>query len=218
MPEPRTPMFGMYLPQVSMSFPTIVTRVLAAEEAGFDSVWFMDHMATPMAPQRDSLEGWTLVSALGSLTSTVRLGHLVLCDKFRHPALLAKMAATLDVLALLFTGEKVSYEGRYVSLNDAICLPLKGMSRNGPWLGGRVDGRPSEIFREHVYVAPYHEENIPALVDLIGADRVLLGSDFPHPEGLAHPRDFAAGLSDLPTEDVRRIMRDNGRELVGLGV
>ena len=94
---------------------------------------------------------------------------------------------------------------------------MKGMGRNGPWLGGRVEGRPSEIFHEHVYVAPYHEENIPALVELIGADRVVLGSDFPHPEGLAHPPDFAAGLSDLPSEDVRRIMRDNGRQLVGLG-
>lgn len=94
---------------------------------------------------------------------------------------------------------------------------MKGMGRNGPWLGGMVEGRPSEIFREHVYVAPYHEENIPALVELIGADRVVLGSDFPHPEGLAHPRDFAAGLSDLSDEDVRRIMRDNGRQLVGLG-
>lgn len=158
-------MFGVYLPQVSMSFPTIVTRVSAAEEAGFDSVWFMDHMATPMAPQRESFEGWTLVSALGPLTSTIRLGHLVLCDAFRHPALLAKMAATLDVitegrfelglgwgsvptelriygfreepprkrsermaetlevLELLFTGEAVSYEGRYVSLHEAVCLP-----------------------------------------------------------------------------------------------
>lgn len=94
---------------------------------------------------------------------------------------------------------------------------MKGMGRNGPWLGGRVEGRPSKIFREHVTVAPYHEENIPALVELIGAERVVLGSDFPHPEGLAHPRDFAAGLGELTGNDVRRIMRDNGRQLVGLG-
>jgi len=94
---------------------------------------------------------------------------------------------------------------------------MKGMGRNGPWLGGRVEGRPSEIFKEHVTVAPYHEEDIAALVSLIGADRVVLGSDFPHPEGLKNPADFVEGLITLPDDDVRKVMRDNGRRLVGLG-
>jgi predicted TIM-barrel fold metal-dependent hydrolase len=93
---------------------------------------------------------------------------------------------------------------------------MKGMGRNGPWLGGRVDGRPSEIFREHVYVSPYHEEDIVALAGLIGSDRVLLGSDYPHPEGLKNPADFADGLTSLSDREVRGIMRDNGRRLIGL--
>ncbi|MFN2537233.1 MAG: amidohydrolase family protein, partial [Mycobacteriales bacterium] len=46
---------------------------------------------------------------------------------------------------------------------------MKGMGRNGPWLGGRVEGRPSEIFKRHVFVSPYHEEDIVSLVDMIGA-------------------------------------------------
>ena len=92
---------------------------------------------------------------------------------------------------------------------------MKGMGRNGPWPGGYVTGRPSEIVREHVYVAPYHEEDIPALVELYGADRVLFGSDYPHPEGLAVPADFAHGLRGLSDRDVRRIMRDNFCELLG---
>ena len=93
---------------------------------------------------------------------------------------------------------------------------MKGMGRNGPWPGGRVHGRPSEIFREHVYVSPHHEEDIVALSGLIGTDRVVLGSDYPHVEGLKNPADFADALTPLPDGDVRKIMRDNGRDLVGL--
>lgn len=82
-----------------MDYATIRDRVLVAEDAGFDSLWLMDHMAAPMAPEFDSFEGWTLLSALAIVTEKIRLGHLVLCDSFRQPALLAKMAATLDVIS-----------------------------------------------------------------------------------------------------------------------
>ena len=91
--------FGLFLPQLRMSFDTILERTLAAEAAGFDSVWLMDHLAAPAAPGWDTLEGWTLAAGLATRTSRIRLGHLVTCDPFRHPAVLAKMAATLDVLS-----------------------------------------------------------------------------------------------------------------------
>lgn len=91
--------FGLYLPQMRMPYDTILERVQIAERAGFDSVWLMDHFAPPMAVEQPSLEGWTLASALAARTETIRLGHLVLCASYRHPALLAKMAATLDVIS-----------------------------------------------------------------------------------------------------------------------
>jgi len=91
---------------------------------------------------------------------------------------------------------------------------MHGMGRNGPWLGGRLDGRPSEIFREHVYVAPYHEEDVVALAARIGDDRVLFGSDFPHPEGLAEPAEFATRVEPLGPEATTRIMRTNLRTLL----
>ena len=93
------PWFGIYLPQLRMSFDRILERTLAAEAAGFDSVWLMDHFTAPAAPEVDTFEGWTVASALAARTSTIRIGHLVLCDPFRHPVLLAKMAATLDVIS-----------------------------------------------------------------------------------------------------------------------
>lgn len=93
---------------------------------------------------------------------------------------------------------------------------MKGMGRHGHWVGGKVAGRPSEIFREHVWVCPFHEEDVVSLVDLIGSERVVFGSDFPHPEGLARPADFAGLLDGLDEHAVRRIMRDNTGELLGL--
>jgi alkanesulfonate monooxygenase SsuD/methylene tetrahydromethanopterin reductase-like flavin-dependent oxidoreductase (luciferase family) len=91
--------FGLYLPQLRMSFDRILERTLAAEAAGFESVWLMDHLTAPLAPEVDTYEGWTVATALAAHTPTIRIGHLVLCDPFRHPALLAKMVATLDVIS-----------------------------------------------------------------------------------------------------------------------
>ena len=95
-PAPR---FGVFLPQLRMSFEALLERAQAAEAAGFDSVWFIDHLAAPALPEADCLEGMTVATAVAARTSRIRVGHLVLCDAFRHPALLAKMAATLDVIS-----------------------------------------------------------------------------------------------------------------------
>jgi alkanesulfonate monooxygenase SsuD/methylene tetrahydromethanopterin reductase-like flavin-dependent oxidoreductase (luciferase family) len=91
--------FGIYLPQVSLSFEQILDRALDCERVGFDSFWLYDHLYAPRLPDRPSLEGWTLATALLARTSRLRVGQLVLCNSFRHPALLAKMAATLDVIS-----------------------------------------------------------------------------------------------------------------------
>jgi alkanesulfonate monooxygenase SsuD/methylene tetrahydromethanopterin reductase-like flavin-dependent oxidoreductase (luciferase family) len=93
------PWFGLYLPQLRMSFDRMLERTLAAEAAGFDSVWLMDHFAAPMAPEVDTYEAWTVATALAARTSTIRIGHLTLCGPFRHPVLLAKMAASFDVIS-----------------------------------------------------------------------------------------------------------------------
>ena len=82
-----------------MEWDTILERVLVAEEAGFDGVWLMDHLAPPAAPGHDTFEAWTLAAALAARTTTIRLGHLVLCAPFRHPAVLAKEVATVDAIS-----------------------------------------------------------------------------------------------------------------------
>lgn len=93
----------------------------------------------------------------------------------------------------------------------------KGMGRYGEWQGGRVEGRPSDIFREHVHVVPYAEDDLDALARAIGPQRILLGSDYPHPEGLEQPRQFIEELRGLAPESVAMITSLNGRRLLGEG-
>jgi predicted TIM-barrel fold metal-dependent hydrolase len=90
------------------------------------------------------------------------------------------------------------------------------LSESGPWLGGRLSDRPSELFRAHVYVSPFFEENIKGLVHLIGAERVLLGSDYPHAEGVTAPAQFLPRLEGLTPRQIGRVIRDNTAGLLGL--
>ncbi len=91
---------------------------------------------------------------------------------------------------------------------------MKGMGRNGPWIGGYLKGRPSEVLKQRVFVSPYHEEDIPALIDRLGVSQVLFGSDYPHPEGLAQPADFAESIPDLSANELRMVMRENTYQLI----
>jgi len=78
-------------------WPALRDAALAAESAGFDSLWFDDHLLSDEGDwQSPKLEGWTSLAALAALTTTSRLGLLVAANTFRNPGLTAKMAATLD--------------------------------------------------------------------------------------------------------------------------
>ncbi len=91
--------FGVYLPQLQADFESIRDRVQLADQLGYDTAWFYDHLYPPHLPDIPGFDGWTLVSALAVLTKEIRLGQLVLCNAFRHPSVLAKMAITLDVIS-----------------------------------------------------------------------------------------------------------------------
>jgi len=70
--------------------------------------------------------------------------------------------------------------------------------------------------RKHLWVAPFPEEDPTEIIDLLGADHVLFGSDYPHPEGIAEPAAYLRMLKGQPESEVRKIMHDNAAELLGL--
>jgi predicted TIM-barrel fold metal-dependent hydrolase len=77
-------------------------------------------------------------------------------------------------------------------------------------------GDPIDAFLEHVYVAPYYEDDIERLVELIGSDHVLFGSDWPHAEGLVEPLLFEKEIPDLDEAVKDQIMRTNLASLLRL--
>ena len=68
---------------------------------------------------------------------------------------------------------------------------------------------PVETFRRHVWIAPFHEDSILDLKNLLGAENMLLGSDWPHAEGLADPTDFVKELDGFSDAEIKLVMRDN---------
>jgi len=103
--------FGLFVPQgwildlVDIEDPieqyeTMSRVAQTAERLGFDSIWLFDHFHTYHEPVLETtFECWTSTAALARDTSRIRLGQMVTCNGYRNPALLAKMASTVDVLS-----------------------------------------------------------------------------------------------------------------------
>jgi predicted TIM-barrel fold metal-dependent hydrolase len=76
------------------------------------------------------------------------------------------------------------------------------------------DGDPVAQFKHNVYVSPFHEDDLGRLIEAIGIDHVLFGSDYPHPEGLAEPCSYVDHLPEgMPEDDLRKVM---GANLAGI--
>ena len=92
--------FGVFLSPERLGYGDILRDALLVEELGYHSAWTSDHVIGMYEnPGDNRFECWTTMSALAANTTRVRLGQLVLCNPFRHPPLLAKMAATLDSIS-----------------------------------------------------------------------------------------------------------------------
>ncbi len=124
----------------------IQDRARAAEDTGFDSIWISDHLIHrfPSVPDYGIWEAWSLVSALAAVTERVQIGTWVLCSGFRNPALLAKMADTVEEISngrlILgigagwhepeYTAFGYPFDNRVARFEEAITI-IHGLLRNG---------------------------------------------------------------------------------------
>jgi alkanesulfonate monooxygenase SsuD/methylene tetrahydromethanopterin reductase-like flavin-dependent oxidoreductase (luciferase family) len=91
-----TPEFHLFLPQMRLALDDLVARAQAAERSGFGGIALMDHLAPPLALDQPMYEAMITAAWLAAHTSDLTVGHLVLCDSLRHPAVLARQAVSLD--------------------------------------------------------------------------------------------------------------------------
>jgi alkanesulfonate monooxygenase SsuD/methylene tetrahydromethanopterin reductase-like flavin-dependent oxidoreductase (luciferase family) len=89
--------FGLQLWSQQTDWPAFRDHALAADDAGWDSIWTWDHLLAIFGPwEQPIFEGWMVLAGLGPLTKHVRLGLMVGANTFRNPGLTAKLATTLD--------------------------------------------------------------------------------------------------------------------------
>lgn len=99
--------------------------------------------------------------------------------------------------------------------SDWVALLAKRLRKKANQTPQAFPEDPLDVLRRNVWVTPYYEEDLGALATLIGVDKVLFGSDWPHGEGLASPLQFTRELDGFSDADIRKIMRDNVLQLLG---
>jgi alkanesulfonate monooxygenase SsuD/methylene tetrahydromethanopterin reductase-like flavin-dependent oxidoreductase (luciferase family) len=134
------------MPAQAYRWANLVALAKRAEAVGFDSIWVPDHLLFRMPEEEPegALEAWSLLAALAAATTRVEIGPFVLCTAWRNPALIAKMADTVDeisggrlILALGAGWHKPEFDAfgfpfdhRYARFNEAIQI-IHGLLRTG---------------------------------------------------------------------------------------
>jgi F420-dependent oxidoreductase-like protein len=173
--------------QIADSLRNLVTR---AENIGFDSFWVMDHFHQIQfvgRPEEPMLEGWTIISMLAGITTKIKLGTLVTGIIYRYPSVLAKVAATLDVLSKgrLYMGigagwneqESLAYgisfpsnQERMLMLEEAIQI-IRKMWTEEPYAS--FNGKYYQIHNAYCNPKPIQKPSPPILVGGSGERKTL---------------------------------------------
>jgi predicted TIM-barrel fold metal-dependent hydrolase len=180
------------------------------------TVIFHAYGGVPHAYQQFYLEAWARPPVTSRASSQMLMGALL---PYHRPVMDSMTAMVLGGLFNRFPNLKAAsievgaaWVGYFLHELDHAGSNL--VERRVQTFDGDLVGRPSDVFKRHCYVAPFPEEDVEALARLIGADRVLFGSDWPHPEGVAEPADFAKYVAALTEPEQRMVMRENALSLV----
>lgn len=173
--------------QIVVSLRNLVTK---AETLGFDSFWVMDHFhQIPIVgkPEEPMLESWTTISVLAGVTSKIKLGTMMTGIIYRHPSILAKIGATLDVLSKgrLFMGigaawneeESLAYgipfpsiKERFVRLEEAIQI-IRKMWTDEP--STSFNGKYYQIKNAYCNPKPVQKPSPPIMIGGTGERQTL---------------------------------------------
>lgn len=91
---------------------------------------------------------------------------------------------------------------------------VHGLTKTYKQIPQLFPGDPIAAFRRNIWVSPFFEDNIRGLVDYVDLDHLLMGSDWPHAEGLPEPSDYLHDLAGFSDDEIRMVMHDNARALV----
>jgi len=137
------------------------------------------------------------------------LGRIVVSDRAIHDTMASLI---IDGVFKRHPGLRVASIENGSDFLHALAKRLRKQANQTPWAFAED---PLDTIRKHIWVTPYCEEDFGALAELIGTERILFGSDWPHGEGLARPLQFLDELDGFDEAAVRRVMRDNVLELLG---
>jgi predicted TIM-barrel fold metal-dependent hydrolase len=170
------------------------------------SYWYIEHISPVWGqdpePRPWQMSAWQWQNTHGERPIQEVLSALIFDNLFgRFPA--------IRVVVSEFGAEWVPHFVRRMDKS-------RGLGRGGPWPGGSLTARPSEIFRERVRVVPYPEDDVVDVASQLGScDCLVMGSDFPHAEGLAEPAMFADLIAGLSERDRHKILCANAEPIFG---
>lgn len=183
----RSPRFGLLPWSQATDWPELRDIALAAEAAGWDSVWVWDHLMSIIGPSDQAiLEGWTSISAIAALTRRVRVGLMVGANTVRNPGLTAKLATTLDhissgraVLGLGGAWFEREHEAFGIDFGESVGRRLDWLEESAGLIRRLLDGEivshdgPRYTFKDAICRPVPIQEHLPMLIGGHGPRKTL---------------------------------------------
>jgi len=205
---------GAHLIVTRPAAPTTVTGRLSPFDATFDGFWSrLNEAGIPLVVHAGDSGPSSDGYAVDGFAATFRGGWKPTLKNFA-----IEKAVHDYLLSMVLENQFAKYPNLRVASveNGAEFLPdlfrkLRSVDKK---MRGYFAEDPVEIFKRHIWINPFWEDDLTSVVEWVGADRVLFGSDWPHIEGLPEPREYVRETKRLTDDDRKRVLHDNAMELL----